>query len=302
MVSVRMHGCYRQPQIAKRSNLHSYDPKGLATMVQTIRYGLRSHALSSLSRLDLEVPTTHDVAALSVALGQDSRDKLQHLRLVIVDQTGPSGSHEYTEEEDNWDGALTQESVFESGYYPSNWQIKYPNQQHQDKMFDFVRSCRNLESLQIEATQFLDLDMLASNWSPNLKVLSLTRFWTRASSLVKLLSAPDGSGMRPRALRASLHDIKIRAAGGDWSVVFGHLRERCPDLEFAHWYQLAYLSGHPHYSRNNRPWENVSDVWTENETDYREQNALIKCLVAKAGGVDCYPWLGRRVNDALSKD
>lgn len=270
-------------------------------MLRTIQYGLKSDAFASLSSLDLEVPTTHDVAVLSEALGQNAREKLRHLRLAIVDQTGPSGSHDYRTEEDNWDGALTQEAAAESGFYPSNWQLKYPNQQHQDEMFQFVASCRNLESLEIKATQFLDLDMLASRWCQNLKVLSLARFWTCASSLVKLLSAPFISGQKARIVRVSLHDIKIRANGGDWPVIFKHLREQCPDLEFCHMYQLAYLHGHPSYEHNNRPWENLNDLWTSDGTDLREKNALLRCLVAKAGGADHYPWHGQQ-DDLVDED
>lgn len=64
---------------------------------------------------------------------------------------------------------------FESMYFPNNRQVQYPNQQHQDETFDFITSCRNLESLEIKATQFLNLDMLGDK-SANLKVLSLARF------------------------------------------------------------------------------------------------------------------------------
>lgn len=157
--------------------------KSASEILDTLQYGLKCAAFASLSSLDLEVPTTHDVGQLAMALGPDVRGRLRHLRLVIVDRTGPSGSYDYFSEEGNWDGALTQEDAPELNYFPSNWQVKYPNQQHQDKMFDLVNSCRNLESLEIKATQFLDLDMLADKWSLNLRVLSLARFWTTASSL-----------------------------------------------------------------------------------------------------------------------
>lgn len=108
------------------------------------------------------------------------------------------------------------------------------------------------------------------------------------SSMAKMLSAPGEE--KAQILRVSLHDIKIRADGGDWATVFEHLRERCPDLELCFAYQLAYLNGHPNYISNNRAWDNLSRNWEAGETDSEEFGALLGSLISKAGGPDHYPW------------
>lgn len=79
-------------------------------MFNTLQDGVQGgNALANMSSLDLGIPTTHDVGELAKALGTGARQQLRHLRLVIVDKTGPSGSHSYMGEEDNWDDALAQD-------------------------------------------------------------------------------------------------------------------------------------------------------------------------------------------------
>ncbi|KAJ0165324.1 hypothetical protein CTA2_11629 [Colletotrichum tanaceti] len=266
-----------------------YDMQGVDEVIATVQYGLKSPALHHLVDLSLSLPSTWHVGRLGSALSQDARDRLAHLQLVIVDETGPSGSLKYTLGEDgNDNGDLT--SVLDSGYAPSNIQVAYPNREHQEELWRFVASCRNLESLAIEATHYLQLEQL--NWSPalgsrGLQNVSLRRVWANVPSIRRLLSASSGSKMSPAIRRVVLDDVKIYADGGNWEVVFKHLRANCPDLELVRAEQLSYFSEHPRFAHNNRPWENVANVWTadnvEDNDDVTYLHMLHKMLVQRSG-------------------
>lgn len=266
-----------------------YDMQGVEEVVAAIQYGLRSPALHHLVDLSLSLPSTWHVGQLGSALSQDARDRLCHLQLVIVDETGPSGSLSYTLGEDgNDNGDMT--SVLESSYAPSNVQVAYPNREHQAELWRFVASCRNLESLAIEATHYLQLEQL--DWSPplgsrGLKNILLRRMWANASSIRRLLSTSSGSKMRPAVRRVVLDDVKIYADGGNWEVVFNHLRTNCPDLELVRAEQLSYFSEHPRYAYNNRPWENFANVWTadnaEDNNDTRYLHMINKMMIQRSG-------------------
>ncbi|OHF02215.1 hypothetical protein CORC01_02495 [Colletotrichum orchidophilum] len=272
-----------------------YDMQGLDEILATIRYGLASPAFQHLADLSLAVPSTWHVGQLAGALSQDARDRLRQLRLVIVDETGPSGSAEYTRtEEENNDGDRT---TILGSVAPSNAQVAYPNREHQDALWAFVASCPNLESLGIEATHYLNLDIL--QWeSPkfgtkNLRNLSLRRLWANVPSLLQLLSAAPLSKQDSVIRRVNLDDIKIHWDGGNWEDVFAHLRTNCPGLELFRAEQLTYFSNHPRYEHNNRPWENYNDIWTDDyEGDTNDRlflRMLNKNLVDKIGTVEDYP-------------
>lgn len=256
-------------------------------MLKTIQYGLRSSGFSSLVDLRLEVPTTHDVGTLADALSLDARQRLRHLQIDIVDATGPSGSRDYMCEEYNWDGDAT--GYLNSMYLPSTRQHKFPNRKHQGELFAFVSSCRNLESLGLAATHYLEIEKL--DWKPlrGLKVLSLNRFWAHDWALIKLLSPPPDSPLKPAIVRVNFQDVKLDVESGDWSNVLRFLRLQCPDLEYSHFRQCTYFEEHPNHEHNNRPWENVSMIWTDSKTDSDEHNELAKVLAAKAGGSVYYP-------------
>lgn len=237
-------------------------------MMDTIRYGLESPAFQYLTSLDLAVPTTYDVVQLARAINSTVREQLRSIRIAITDCTGPSGSSQYSCEEDNWDGEET--SFEESGYLPSNWHAKHPNRKHQDEMFAFINSCRNLESLCLEATQYLDLDNANLKLATGLKVLSLSRFSTSTLSLIRLITAVTQ--------RVLLYDIKIYESGGQWYEVFRHTRLNCPRLDYFQMYQLSYFHGHSSYEHNNRPWENYNVVWTDDRQDRKEMKSLLTGL------------------------
>lgn len=257
----------------------SYDDIGLNETLDTIFHGLQSPAFESLVALTLRVPTTHDAARLGAALDQDARLRLRHLKIVIVDSTGPSGSVDYTCEEDNEDGQMS--VLIESGYVPSSWHARHPNQTHQGDMFDFVTSCRSLKHLSLEATQYLDLDRLDLTSLGRLEVISLSRFWATMPSLLGLAT--------PLTRRVILYDIKVRGDDGQWSQLFRRLREDCPYLDYFHIYQCSYLGTHPSYEHNNRPWENSNPLWTCDEEDAAQLRGLIARMMRLAGGRAAYP-------------
>ncbi|GKT59402.1 hypothetical protein ColTof4_10624 [Colletotrichum tofieldiae] len=266
-----------------------YDIQGVDEVIATLQYGLRSSAFCHLVDLSLAVPSTWHVGQLGSALSQDVKDHLSHLRLVIVDETGPSGSVEYIRfEEGNYDGDL--DAILTSGHAPSNLQVAYPNKDYQDELWRFVASCPNLESLAIEATHYLQLDLL--EWNPTsdsrgLRNISLRRVWANVSSICRLLSASSESLMPGAIQRVALDDVKIYEDGGNWEEVFDHLLARCPDLQIFCVTQLSYFTGHPRYECNNRPWENYSSIWTEyddeSNNDRKSLYMIDKKMIQRAG-------------------
>ncbi|KAK1989210.1 hypothetical protein LZ30DRAFT_776188 [Colletotrichum cereale] len=260
-----------------------YDMQGVEEVIATLQYGLRSSAFCHLVDLNLAVPSTWHVGQLGIAMSQDAKDRLSHLRLVIVDETGPSGSVEYRRSEENNDNGDL-ETVLASGHAPSNIQVAYPNKDHQDGLWAFVASCRNLESLAIEATHYLRLELL--NWNPasgsrGLRNIALSRIWANVSSIRRLLSASLGSRLRAAVQRVILNDVKIYEDGGNWDEVFDHLLRRCPDLETFCVTQLGYFTGHTRYESNNRPWENYSSVWTEYDDEDNHDREFIHMINIK---------------------
>ncbi|KZL81701.1 hypothetical protein CI238_08561 [Colletotrichum incanum] len=266
-----------------------YDMQGVSEVIATLQYGLRSSAFCHLVDLSLMVPSTWHAGQLGDALSQDAKDRLSHLRLVIVDETGPSGSVEYIRvEEGNYDGDL--DTILTSGHAPSNVQVAYHNKDYQNDLWCFVASCQNLKSLAIEATHYLQLDLL--DWNPTsgsrgLRNISLRRVWASVSSIRRLLSASSGSTMPAAIQRVALDDVKIYEDGGNWDEVFDHLLARCPDLQIFCVTQLSYFTGHPRYEHNNKPWENYSSVWTEyddeNNNDRKLLHMINKKMIQRAG-------------------
>ncbi|KAI3538935.1 hypothetical protein CSPX01_09258 [Colletotrichum filicis] len=154
-----------------------YDMQGVDEVLATVKHGLTSPGFQHLVDLSFAVPSTWHIGQLAGGLSQDARDRLRKLRLVIVDETGPSGSAQYTKiEEENNDGDRT---TILGSVAPSNVQATYPNREHQDALWALVASCPKLEALGIEATHYLNLDLQQWNnprfESKYLRDLSLRR-------------------------------------------------------------------------------------------------------------------------------
>jgi hypothetical protein len=270
-----------------------YDMEGLGDLMNTLQYGLSSPGFINLVDLRLALPSAWHIALLAEALPQNTRDRLKHLGLTIVDSTGPSGDPHYTicdNEAEAPDGDLTEAHV--SGYPPSNVQYAYPDRDHTDKLWSFITSCSNLETLGVEGTRYLRLQQ--RKWIPGpqskgLQNIYLNRVWTDVDSILGLLKAPPTSES-PSALRKFImDDVKIYENGGNWETVFTHLRTHCPNLEFFHPDQLTYWSSHPRCRSNNRIWENSSRIWTYEDEDEIALEKVLRACVKKAGGVEYYP-------------
>lgn len=241
-----------------------YDMEGLDELMSTLQYGLRSAAFANLVDLRLAFPSAWHLAALAEALPQTTRDGLKHLGLTIVDSTGPGADPQYTlcdAEGEAPDGDLTEAHV--SGFPPSNVQYAYPDREHTEKLWSFIASCGNLETLGLEATRYLRLDQL--EWTPGpkskgLRNIYLKRVWTDVESLIRLLKAPSTSES-PAALRVlELDDVKMTENGGNWDTVFNYLGTHYPNLEYLNAWQLTYWSNHPRHRPNGRIWENANST------------------------------------------
>jgi hypothetical protein len=277
------------------SEAKCYDMKDVDSILVTVQAGLRSPALQSLVDLRLSVPCTRDIGVLVNGMSSKARNQLRHLSLQIKDATGPSGDEDYSRtEEDNDDGLL--EDAFESGFCPSNVQVAYPNRKHQDEIWNFVGSCSNLESLSLEFTHYLDLGRLRwlkSETSPGLRVLRLSRMYTNVASVVELLSPHPQVGRQSVLRRLFLSDLKAQTEGGNWITLVRHLGDNCPDLEFCTLTQLTYFTNHPRFQRNNRIWENVRSVWTEDKEEEKAIEDLLETLTEKTADRDLS---GRRMS------
>lgn len=272
-----------------------YDMQGVDEILATVKYGLTSPGFQHLMDLSFAVPSTWHIGQLAGGLSQDARDRLRKLRLVIVDETGPSGSAQYTKiEEENNDGDRT---TILGSVAPSNVQATYPNREHQDALWALVASCPKLEALGIEATHYLNLDL--QQWknprfgSKNLRDLSLRRIWTNVRSLLQLLSAVPLSSQDSAIRRVNFDDVKIHWDGGNWEDVFAHLRTNCPDLEIFRAEQLSYFSNHPRYEHNNRQWENYNSIWTDDYDGDANDRLFLQMLnmklIRKNGSQRDYP-------------
>jgi len=65
--------------------------------------------------------------------------------------------------------------------------------------------------------------------------------------------------------------------------------DHCPKLEYLDTYDSGYMSAHPHFENNNKPYENNSLLWTEDEKYSEVLDVLLADLTKKAGGVSQYP-------------
>ncbi|VUC30895.1 unnamed protein product [Clonostachys rosea] len=270
-----------------------YDMEVIDLCMAFFQNTLASPSFQYLTDLTLDLPCTYHVGEFAKGLDQQARDRLLHLKIGIKDCTGDVGCRDHLQIRESGEPGERDGDVQRPNTYPfSNVQRQFPNQGCQDAMWDFVASCPNLLSLCIEATQFLDLDRMDWKKSPNsrgLRVLSLDRVWVSVSSVKSLLQPHSTSSAAPALRRINFHEVKMHTEGGNWEDLFVHLREACPDLECSRMHQLTYFTHHDRYEENTTPHENVSDVWSTEETDLEELSSLVETLTKKAGGEEFYP-------------
>ncbi|KAH7150209.1 hypothetical protein B0J13DRAFT_285525 [Dactylonectria estremocensis] len=190
-------------------------------------------------------------------MNEGARDRLNHLYIQILDQTGVAGCHEWLaaipfDDADAWDRTAKQDFNSTTPYPFSNVNYDYPNSDFEYGIWDFVATCPNLESLGIEATQYLDLTLFTFGENPAqlpLHVLTLSRIYVTVSSLLQLRTR--GTQLLPHweypewpLQRLSLKDVKIHEYGGEWSEVFDFLNDYCPNLEAVCLHLLTYFYDH----------------------------------------------------------
>ncbi|CAI6336743.1 unnamed protein product [Periconia digitata] len=235
-----------------------------------------AHKFRFLTELRLSLPCTYDFAALNKAMSDEATERLKHLYLEYVDATGPGGSSNYlvwAEEGDDGD----------ESFPPSNLQKEYPNHVYMHHICELVGRCINLESLGLHATHYLNLDEL--DWKPaaaGLRNIYIYRAVIHSDTLIKLLGAADG---RPSNIFAvNLNEVHL--LDHTWARVLDHLLQadalqyfNIRNLNYALHGESAELSYY-----NNRPMENISPIWTNEEDDEERLESIVK-KVLDAGGL-----------------
>lgn len=280
----------RTPFVEGYETADCYDMPALNRVIASVAHGLGQPAFSHLTSLKLELPSPRYIEPLAKAMQQETRDKLQHLFLRIVDSTGSAGRYENIPQAFVDDSYIYDGTTSHNPNCPrSNVQAEYPNCAFQKALWELASSCPNLESLGVLATHFLDLDRMDRRPPPTsrgLRVLALGRVWGSVPSIVKLLRPGASADGPPLAKRVWLRDVKIRPGGGDWASLFGFLLDECPGLELAGFRELNYFSEHakyvPHHVPLYKPVERT--IWTADERDEAGLGELCRMLVRKAGG------------------
>lgn len=273
-----------------------YDLQALGKIFLIMHDALNLPAFEHLTDLRLAVPVSHDVQRLGNALSQEARDRLKHLWIGLQDATGAGGKPDYTigGHLDDYD----EDSPENEEFMPGNLQLEYPNRFHQQELWDFVASCRSLEHLGIECTQYLDLEYL--DWTPaansqGLKTLDLKRVYATIPALRNLLKrGTDFSGQDEETdpsiiRRIALQYVKIKKDGGNWAELFDFLHDYCDDLEILRVTDLTYYSDHENYEAIGRIYETSSTIFSGHGGDWSALRRLLRTLVSRAGGVEKYP-------------
>ncbi|KAI1328067.1 hypothetical protein F5Y16DRAFT_164884 [Xylariaceae sp. FL0255] len=278
---------------------HCYDMDILDMALETIAYGLRSPAFQYLTSLRLTVPSTYYIKQLAASMTPSVKEQLKDLYLAVNDETGPGGSEQYFAEYDvdgtgeRWlDGTLT--DVESSKYKSSLVQLEYPNREHQDSMWDFIRDCKNLEFLGVQCTHYLDLERLKWEPGPNskgLRGLYLKRVYAKAWTIRRLLKPREAAS---RVQRVEFCDVKIYKDGGDWSTVYDCLISHCPKLEFYSSADIGYFFAHPSHRPLSTRAEESAEIWSISKKDIRQHIALMRKMLIQAGINTRYPG-GQRV-------
>ncbi|KAL5391823.1 hypothetical protein DPSP01_001113 [Paraphaeosphaeria sporulosa] len=241
--------------------------------VPNIKTGIRH--LSLLTYLRLTLPCAYDFAQVASSMPDTIALRLRHLYLEIVDGTGPGGDRSYTHswqgDGDPFDG--------DEGHRFSNLQRQYPNTAYMQDMCGLVNQCNNLESLGLVGTQCINLKGL--HWQPandaGLKSIYFSRVVATEEQLLSLLT----SGREDGACHTEAFDIEdVELMDGTWKSVFSRLLTSS-SLVFFQVYNLKYNTrGHSaHLARyNHRPWENVSEIWSESRQDCKNLADLIRTV------------------------
>lgn len=143
----------------------------------------------------------------------------------------------------------------------------------------FIERCKNIENVDLVGTQCINLETL--NWKlandlVGLKNIYMSRVRTTSDKLLSLLVSGGDDNCRIEAF-----DIKdVEMMDGTWEAIFAHLLTS-PSLIHFNVLNLIYnkhgSSAHL-AEHNNRPWENVSAIWTEHRQDKEMLRKLIRTV------------------------
>ena len=237
-----------------------------------------SNEFEHLTDLHLDLPCTYHLAAVGKVLSDEACLRLRHLYLEYCDATGHGGSRMYERDPDGAPDTMEYRNI-----RPSNLQQLYPNTQYMGDVCTLIGRCKNLISLGLRATHFLDLETL--DWRPTgngLQNLYIYRAIVGSETLKRLLSGSDGSTCHTVAV----HLDNVHLLDSTWSRIFGHPMTTAPLKYFGvSNINYAYRGSSSHLKElNNRPWENSAIMWSRH-ADVRVALKHIVKKTVKAGGM-----------------
>jgi hypothetical protein len=248
------------------------------TPVDVPSINARTSHLPFLTHLRLTLPCVYDFAHLASCMPDTVVLRLRHMYLEVVDGTGPGGDRMYCRA---WQGD-GDPSGGDEDFLFSNLQRKYPNIDHMQGMCGLVNRCKNLESLGLVGTQRIDLTGL--DWRPTngvgLKNIQMSRVVATAEQLLRLCS----SGQEDGACHVEAFDVdEVELMGGTWESIFALLLTSST-LVFFYVYNLRYsLHGSSAHLRTycHRPWENVTEIWSEGRQDFKRLRDVIRAVESR---------------------
>ncbi|TLD28851.1 hypothetical protein PspLS_03487 [Pyricularia sp. CBS 133598] len=227
-----------------------FHPPYLDTIMQAILFGLGGPGFArNLVDLQLTLPTTTNIGNALSAFAEANPDALERMRHLYV-VVGDFSNTRFTWANQN---------------IPSNLQARFPNHEHQDKIWEQLVKFPNLESLKIGASDCLDFCRLSNRLEAapegsftRLRVLHLSKVLVTFSALTRLL-------IPSRIRRVSLSAVVMRCHSSaphsdepdTWGDVFRYMRRYCRALDFVYVEDLYYSRMHP---RHFRPWYFAREV------------------------------------------
>jgi hypothetical protein len=233
-----------------------------------------------LTHLRLTLFSAYDLATIGTHISDKLANQLRQFWLEYTDGTGPGGDLQYTL---YWQGDEDSDEDEDMPY--SNLQTRYPNTDHMAGLCTYVSRCHNLKCLGLVGTQCIDLSSL--DWQPantGLEGIYLHRVVVTSAQIISLLSpSATSSTTTPNITTADIENVQF--FDRTWGIVFHHL-ETCPSLTYLYVYNLVYAKyseSAEHREHNNRPFENVSTMWSENEEDSRSLRRLARRVEGRGG-------------------
>jgi hypothetical protein len=243
-------------------------------MMDQLRIGLSSLFYAptawaeTLIDLRLALPCAYDFAVIGDTIPDNMLFRLRHLRLQVIDGTGPWGCREYP-----------------THYLERSRFLKeYLNEGYESAMVKIINKCKQLCTLGLSGTQHLDYNTI--DWQPSdggLETIHLQRIALSSESLITLLSPALEFVDRPSLFSAWIEEVRLTA--GTWAEVFAHMR-KCPSLRYTNMHQLDYdEEGESRHMRStiSRGSMAYEKIRTREKEDRKEMRNLMKYVIALSG-------------------